>query len=273
MEQAFNSVRIGCRRYIEVGKQSILSRMVSTEALRLLCDFDAHGIKASTPGSSLLESVPAEIKLKIFRYITDYQTLRSLVHASAIYRSTYIFARAELLTKATILKLKDRGIDVLTPADFAEVCVHGGKRLSRYLQPALQKLYSQIIAGVPTRLSATHCKALLTLVELKGFSPDHSLWGSNHYNHGFRCVTTDDDVQYLNLYGWRRYRILAFGNQNAASRVAIKRQLNGAHHMAGVIKYQREKLAAKEKRNAKRNKLLVLGKALVRAKSQECVVL
>lgn len=99
------------------------------------------------------------------------------------------------------------------------------------------------------------------------------MWGSNRYNNGFRCVTTTDDVHYLNLYGWRHYRILAFGNQNAAARVGIKRQLNGAHHMAGVIKYQREKLAAKRKRNAKGKKVVEIAKALVRAESEECIVM
>jgi len=43
--------------------------------------------------------------------------------------------------------------------------------------------------------------------------------------------------------------------------------------MAGVIKYQREKLAAKRKRNAKGKKVVEIAKALVRAESEECIVM
>ncbi len=273
MEQAVNSFRCGYQRYVGVGKQSIFGRMVSADPLDPLCDREADGTKASASASSPLESVPAEIKLNILRLITDFQTLRSLVLASPIYHSTYVFARGEFLTYATVFKLKDRNVDVLTPVHFAEVCVYGGKRLNRYLQPALQKLYTQTTAGLRIRLSATHCKALLTLVELKGFCPDHSLWGANRYNNGFRCVTADDDTHYLNLYGWRRYRVLAFGNQNAAARIGIKRQLNGAHHMAGVIRYQSGKRAAIEARNAKGKKMAKVAWALLRSEPDECIAM
>lgn len=72
--------------------------------------------------SPSLDSFPAEIKLTIIRSLANFETLRSLVHASPAYHATYRIARDEILTKFTLIELEDRKIDIYTSVDFAEVC-------------------------------------------------------------------------------------------------------------------------------------------------------
>lgn len=187
-----------------------------------------------------------------------------------MFLATYLIARDDILTNIIVSELKARKVDVLTPVIFAEVCLRDGKRRSPHLLAALQKIYSQLKAGLLVCLNAHERYALRTLIELKGYCPDETAFGTPLYNRVFRCVTHADRTQYLNMYGWRKYRILEFGKQTATARAAIKRELSRAHHMSGVIKYQKKKRAAMRARKTWSAKLSRWSK---RAISEDCIVM
>lgn len=155
-----------------------------------------------------------------------------------MFLATYLIARDDILTNITLSKLGARKIDVLTWVAFAEVCLRDGKEPSIHLARALYKLYSKQKARLPLRLNTQDRSALLELVELKGYRHNRTLIGTPLYDCAYRCVTHTDATQYLNLYGWRKYWTLWFGNQSPAAMVGIKKQLNKAHHMSGVNKYK-----------------------------------
>lgn len=193
------------------------------------------------------ETLPPEIKLSVLHAVDDYQTLRALVLASPVYHAIYSTVRDEVLTAVTLSELEKRKIDVLTPVDFAEVCLRDGKKPEFILHTALQKIYHQQTFNLPIKLCANQCAALLKLVELKGFRRDRALLSK--WNEGYRCVTHLDEAQYLNLYGWRSYHLLAFGRQTPTARAAIRRQINRAHYQSGFGKmHQARREAAHQRR-------------------------
>ena len=151
-------------------------------------------------------------------------------------------ARNEILTGITLNELKERNVDVLSPVDFAEICCRGGKKPENELYLTLQKIHGLVHAGLPIKLDVKDCCFLLTLVELKGFC--HTpMTPYRRWNGGFRGVTQGVNTEYLNLYGWRKYHLLSFGDQTVAARNTMRKILNRYHHLAGCAKARRVRRA------------------------------
>lgn len=224
-------------------------------------------------GKNMTESLPPELLLMVLQSIDHFSTLRSFVHASRAAHATYLMARDQLLTTfilGDVLPARKITITLFPMAEYAEVCVRGGKAPDRNLVPALLELGGQVRSGRPLRLSYPQCLALLTLVEFKGFTRKTDGHSERDADQGFRCVT---DIQhdgylrhalhlygppvrhvcepygqwgngpsYLNLYGWRSYRILELNPSDAAAVKALKFQLGRAHHLWGITTGARKRM-------------------------------
>ncbi|KAL8719283.1 MAG: hypothetical protein Q9181_008076, partial [Wetmoreana brouardii] len=194
---------------------------------------------AVLPTSPSLESMPAEIKLGILRLLPDFKDLRALAHASPDYYQSYLLARDDVLTNVTLTELKARNIDILTPVQFAEVCVRGGEEPDANLQPAIKKIYRQIASDSPIKLSTDQCLALRSLVDFKGYCAElpppniFPIWALHRHQKYFTCLTHNRDSQYLDRYGWRSYNVFVFGRQNDTARAWMDHQLKEAHIVYG----------------------------------------
>lgn len=83
-----------------------------------------------------LDALPAELKIKILQFLSDFSALSDLVHASPAYHDVYVANREAIWTTITLRELRTRGIDILKPTPFIEVRVRGN-RFKGYLQPVL----------------------------------------------------------------------------------------------------------------------------------------
>ncbi|KAL8705960.1 MAG: hypothetical protein Q9201_000954 [Fulgogasparrea decipioides] len=199
------------------------------------------------PTSPFIESMPAEIKVAILRSLPDYKALRALVHASPDYYQSYLLARDDILTDVTLADLKARKIDVVTPIQFAEVCINGGKVSSMYLLSALETVHRKMATDTMLKLSIDQCRALLSAVDLKGYratspfpsnvAPIWSVQSPKFYD----CITHDNETQYLEPYGWRKYDVLELGAPSKLARDLFNQQLKRAHIAYGRARVARRK--------------------------------
>ncbi len=83
-----------------------------------------------------LDDLPAELKIKILQFLSDFSALSNLVHASPAYHDVYIANREAIWTTITLRELRTRGIDILKPTPFIEVRIKEN-RFKGYLQPVL----------------------------------------------------------------------------------------------------------------------------------------
>ncbi|KAL8826171.1 MAG: hypothetical protein Q9191_003964 [Dirinaria sp. TL-2023a] len=74
-----------------------------------------------------LESLAPEIKTEILRHMPDVHTLKAFVHASPSYHAIYEALRTEILTTATLNTLRQRKIDIWSPAAFGKVTLRNTK--------------------------------------------------------------------------------------------------------------------------------------------------
>lgn len=206
--------------------------------------------------------MPAEIKLTVLRSITDYKALCALIHASPSFHGTYLLARNEILTNATLRELEARRIHVLTPVDFAEVLVRGGKELDFNLQPAIEKIYNQVATKSRISLNVDECIALLSLADLKGFQARPNIpqlsprMAANSNARFFKCITHLDDYLYRLPPGWRSYTLLEFGKQSNVTREWMEQQLKAAHVYFGCRYGKEIKRLADAARNTERKELI-----------------
>jgi len=85
---------------------------------------------------SHLDGLPAELRIKILQFLSDFSALFNLVHASPAYHDVYVANREAIWTTITLRELRTRGIDILKPTPFIEVRVREN-RFKGYLQPVL----------------------------------------------------------------------------------------------------------------------------------------
>jgi len=181
-----------------------------------------------------LESLALEITLNIIRFITDLETLRSLVHASPVFHEAYTIAHDEIYTRVTLAELRAREVDVLTPVDFAEVYIRGEPEWKYRIKDALEKLYRQSASVLPVKLRVDECMDLLKLGDLKGYRRNEEVpYTARAHTHfpseqqHFEC-TISDRLTYR--FGtWRDYQRVDFGSPDPDACKAISKQLGQAH--------------------------------------------
>ncbi|KAL8689741.1 MAG: hypothetical protein Q9218_004656 [Villophora microphyllina] len=224
--------------------------------------------KAPMKMSPSLESFPTEIKLSILHSIPNHEALRTLIPASPDYYACYRLSPDQILTRVTLSELRTSEVNVLVKVDFAEVCLHDGRRPNTWLYGALEKIQRQLGAGLPVQLSDYDCMMLRSLIAFKGFRPN-----PNDPRH-FDCVTHDDESHYgpyegIWHYSWRHYHLLRFVyDANGMAQYWMQEQMKAQHIAYGrrqAGKTRREETQARkaaEKEEAKRQKA---GMAMVRS--------
>ena len=106
----------------------------------------------------------------------DLCSLDSLIRASPLFSRAYFDAQEEIFNRQTFKELERRGIhplprDIDLPRSLAwlEVSIIGGGPPPPELGPALFAFYNALEMRKTTRLSMSHCKALLTVSDLIGW--------------------------------------------------------------------------------------------------------
>lgn len=112
----------------------------------------------------------------ILNEIPDLRSLSALIRASPLFSRAYFDVQEELFNKQTFRELEKRGLrllprDIDSPRSLAwlEVSVIGGGPPPPDLGPALFAFYNGLEMGKPTRLSMSHCRALLAVSDLIGW--------------------------------------------------------------------------------------------------------
>ena len=135
-----------------------------------------------------LETLPAELELSILRKV-NFDSLKTLVHASPTYHALYVNSRLEILTSATLRQLIDRNINIEPPlkwlqdpkkvvtTDFnstvdIDICAPVSKYRSWEQRLTLLTYYQEAEERWPKidqiRLSVEECKELLKIYCLHG---------------------------------------------------------------------------------------------------------
>ena len=112
----------------------------------------------------------------ILNKIPDLRSLDALIRASPLFSRAYFDVQEEIFNKQTFMELERRGLhllprDIDTPRSLAwlEVSVIGGGPPPPDLGHALFAFYTGLGMAKSTRLSMSHCKALLTISDLIGW--------------------------------------------------------------------------------------------------------
>lgn len=114
--------------------------------------------------------------MKILNEIPDLRSLDALIRASPLFSRAYFDVQEEVFNKQTFKELERRGLRLL-PRDidaprllaWLEVSIIGGGPPPPDLGPALLAFYNGLEMGKSTRLSMSHCKALLTVSAVIGW--------------------------------------------------------------------------------------------------------
>ena len=113
--------------------------------------------------SLTIEALPTEVKIGILRQVPDIATLRSIIFACPAFHQSYLIARKEVLTLATLSQLQKRQIHILDAVPYMEVCLEENRRPDLSLHTILQTVFDQFKAGKPIKLEITDCICLLKI--------------------------------------------------------------------------------------------------------------
>ncbi len=106
----------------------------------------------------------------VLQSMSDVASLSSLIHASPSYHAVYRAMRNEVVTMVTLQEPESHDLHIQEPMSFVEICVHGGQYPDRYLRSAIADCQDQAWDHKRIQLTVLQYQALLTLVNLVGWT-------------------------------------------------------------------------------------------------------
>ena len=113
--------------------------------------------------------LPAELKLRVFRYLPDCDSIISLSRFNRAYRAIYHSSKSSLLTATTLSYLLERDFDPFMSWEVVEIGAYMGWGLTLEMREAVRTVYAMCHEHVPSggrgimKLPLRMCRLLLDI--------------------------------------------------------------------------------------------------------------